>query len=136
MFAERLSTTNGQLHLIVRGAYDRALADGPPTFWQFAEHQLYEQSRDSKRESHKLPKSPGTRDARTAVVNACNFVTIIPGSGFEPVTLTAVLVRAESRQLMCLFNAIDNPSIDTIEDVQRIVQYYCQRWGIEVYFRH
>ncbi len=50
-----------------------------------------------KRESlTSSPKSPRkkSRDARTAVVNVhATSVTINPGSGFEPVTLNAVLVE-------------------------------------------
>ncbi len=145
VFAEPLSTTNGQLHLIVRGAYDRALADGTANVLETVRRTpvLYEQSIEiRKRESlTSSPKSPRkkSRDARTAVVNVhATSVTINPGSGFEPVTLNAVLVEEpnpDNVDAPIQWLLLTTLPIDTIEDVQRIVQYYCQRWGIEVYFK-
>ncbi len=100
VFAEPLSTTNGQLHLIVRGAYDRALADGTANVLETVrrKHQFCTNrvSRFVNASLYKLPKVSQEKIAR-CTYGGCNVhatsVTINPGSGFEPVTLNAVLVE-------------------------------------------
>ena len=55
-----------------------------------------------------------------------------------PVTVNAVLVRepkAPAGELPIEWILVTTLPIDSIEQVQKIVQYYCVRWNIEILFR-
>lgn len=145
VFAEPLNTTNGQMHLIVRGAYDRALADGTAKVLETVRSTpvLYEQHIEIRRRESltSAPKSPRkkSRESRTALVNArATSVTINPGSGFAPVTLNVVLVEEpnpENVDVPIQWLLLTTLPIDTLQAVRQVVEYYCHRWGIEVYFK-
>ena len=85
----------------------------------------------------------GARESRTAEMEVrAARITICPPAASDrplpPVTVNVVVVReahppkGEEAVEWILLTTLP---IDTVEEVQQIIQYYCVRWMIEVFFR-
>jgi hypothetical protein len=150
VLAEPRVTDDGrQLELIVRAARDRNLADpnekllatvrGTPC--------LYRSTVDVSKRREKTnvkSKSPRqrARDARQAEVEvrAAKVTIRCPCKGPRRPSLTYNVVLVEeptppAGEDPIQWVLLTSLSIDTIEEVQQIVAYYCHRWQIEIYFR-
>jgi hypothetical protein len=152
LFAEPRSTKHGQVHLIVRICYDRVVNGVEPCKKLMEAVRLQpviaEQRIDiSKREQkHKLVNSnrKKSRDARTATVSirAMRVTIARPSVGcstsIKEVELNVVLVEesnppeGEAPIQWCLLTTLP---IQSLEQVQDIIDYYSCRWQIEIYFR-
>jgi hypothetical protein len=151
LFAEpRTIDFQGELHLIVRGCQDRALSDQQEHILDAVRVTpcLYTSSLDiSSRRRTKTQaetrKRRAQRDARIAEVEVrAARVTLRPpyrpDCKLPKVTVNVVLVEETNPpegQTPIQWILITSLPIDTLEQVQQIVAYYCIRWQIEVYFR-
>lgn len=107
-----------------------------------AEHVIRVSKRTAKIQAtpHKRGQS---RDARTATVEVrAAQVTLQPPWRFDrtlpPLTLNVVLVEEREAPAGCLavqWLLVTTLPIDTLDQVQEIVRYYCLRWQIEIFFR-
>jgi hypothetical protein len=99
----------------------------------------------SKREpkSHDERKRKQRRSARKAVVTVQAATVRLrgpkrPGGKLDDVTCNAVLLREvnpPAGEPAIEWLLLTNLPIDTVEQVLRVVEYYCCRWQIEIYFR-
>jgi len=88
-------------------------------------------------------KRQQSRDARTANVEVrATTVTLRPPYRFDrqlpSITVNVVLVEEQNPPTGCeriSWLLVTTLPIDTLEQVQEIVQSYCQRWQIEIFFR-
>jgi len=138
-----------QVEVIVRAAGDRNLADGQDKLLSSVRSTpcLYRATVDvSKRKAKTNAKQQSprkcSREARLAKVEVrATQVTIRAprnGPARPPLVYNVVLVEEVSPpegEDPIQWSLITSLPIDTIEDVQRIVGYYCHRWQIEIYFR-
>lgn len=150
VLAEPRETTDGvKLDLIIRAAGNRQLADCDEKVLERLRSSpcLFRSTVDiSKRiqKTNVTESSPRkkSRDGRIAEVEvrAASVVIQAPckGSQRQAVKYNIVLVEeptpppgADPIQWVL----ITSLPIDTPEDVQRIIDYYCHRWQIEIYFR-
>jgi hypothetical protein len=150
LLAEPRSTRHGRpLHLLVRACQDRALNDRQEHLLEAARKTpcLYQcsvgVSRRVPKTSTETRKRRTQRDARIAEVEVrATTVTLRPP--FRPdrklpeVTISIVLVEERNPpkgEEPIQWLLITTLPIETVEQVQLIVQYYCVRWQIEIYFR-
>jgi hypothetical protein len=99
----------------------------------------------SKRQpqSHDKRKRKQARSARQAVVTVQAATVTLrgpqrPGGKLPDVSCNAVLVREvqpPEGEPAIEWLLLTNLPIDTVERVLQVVQYYCCRWQIEIYFR-
>jgi len=88
-------------------------------------------------------KRAQSRDARTAKVEIrATTVTLSPPYRFDrslpTLQVNLVLVEEPDPPAGCepiQWLLVTTLPVDELKDVQRIVQYYCQRWQIEIFFR-
>lgn len=150
LFVEpRLTSHARELHLLVRACYDRSLQDRKEHLLEAvrATDCLYRCSVDVSSRKAKTNietrKRNQARDARIAEVEVrASTVTLRPpyrpDRKLPSVTMNIVLVEEISPpagQTPIQWILISTLPIDDIAQVQQIVQYYCVRWQIEVYFR-
>jgi hypothetical protein len=150
LFAEPRSTRHGSpLHLLVRACQDRALNDRQEHLLEAVRKTpcLYQCSVDVSRRvpktSTETRKRRTERDARIAEVEVrATTVTLRPpprpDRKLPEVTVAIVLVEERDPpdgEQPIQWLLITTLPIETMEQVRLIVQYYCIRWQIEVYFR-
>ena len=150
LLSEPLDTQNGQLHLLIRGCKDRNVND--PQFHKMLdavrsrpviqERQIDVSKRTQKihacKKKRKLP-----RDARTASVSvrAASVMIARPHQNDSEVSelkINIVLVEetcAPEGQLPIQWYLLTTLPIDTDQEVSAVIEYYCTRWQIEIYFR-
>ena len=144
-----LDSQSKELHLLIRGCQTRALSDQQqhllPAVRQsdcVATYSL-DISRRKPKTGAETRKRSTARDARKAEVEVrATTVTLRPpyrpGHKLPAVTVNVVLVEEPSPpagQPPIQWILITTLPIDTAEQIQNIVDYYCVRWQIEVYFR-
>ena len=152
LFAEpRRTSTSGELHLLVRAAHDRKLADHPYGYLfrsgsrgshpnegeSINVSALGEVIRASKR------VRTASRDARVAETEVrSSTVTIVPPkrlrSDYSSITVNLVLVKEAappSGEIPIQWLLITTLPIETNEQVQAVITAYALRWQIEVYFK-
>lgn len=150
LFAEpRRTSHSGELHLLVRACYDRALSDRKHHLLEAvrATPCLYACSVDASRREPKTNaetrKRRNRRDARIAEVEVrATTVTLRPPYRHDrklpEATVNVVLVEeidAPAGETPIQWILITTLPIDEAEYARLIVQYYCIRWQIEIYFR-
>lgn len=150
VLAESRGADDGrQLELIVRAARDRNLDDQNERLLATVRNTscLYRSTVDVSKRREKTNvknKSPRkcARDARQAEVEvrAAQVVIRCPRNGPRRPSLTYNVVLVEEASPSAgeppiQWVLITSLSIETIEDVQQIVAYYCHRWQIEIFFR-
>ena len=149
VFSEPRRTSAGELHLIVRACQSRCTEDGIDWFEKAREADvlfnktLDISSRHAKIATKEKNKRQGSRKARIAEVEVrATTVTLRPASRFDrklpSVTVNLVLAEEPNPPQGChpiQWLLVTTLPIDTIEQVQQVLRFYCIRWGIEVYFR-
>lgn len=148
LFSEPRSTEQGELHLLVRAGQSRCTTDQSNWFEKARQGPCLDRntvrvsSRTAKiaSTSHKREKS---RDARIAEVEVrAATITMRPPSRpdrkLPEVTVNVVLVEEPSptqdaEPIQWLL--VTTLPIDNLEQVRTVVQSYCLRWQIEIYFR-
>lgn len=149
-FAESRETTHGRpLEILVRGCHDRATSEKGQRILDLVRATECRYTASVNVSSRKAKTSVENRKrkvdrpARTAEVEvrACQ-VTLRPPSRPDrkllPITVNVVLVEETSPpagQEPIQWFLITTLPIDTDEQVRAVVEYYCVRWGIEVYFK-
>ena len=150
LFSEpRALPDQSELHLLVRGAQDRALSDQHEHVLSAVRStpRLYSCSLGVSPRKPKTPvetrKRRTQRDARIAEVEV-RVATVTLRPPYRPdrklpqITVNVILVEETNPpegQSPIQWILITTLPIDTLEQVQEIVGYYCIRWQIEVYFR-
>jgi len=150
LFAEPRSTAaEGELQLLIRACHDRSLAETETRLLETvrASDCLYRCSVDvssrKQKTNAKTAARRATRDARIAEVEIrASTVMLQPPRRFDrrlpEIVIHVVLVEETNPPpgvepiQWCLLTTLP---IDTAEQVQLIVAYYCIRWQIEIYFR-
>jgi hypothetical protein len=97
--------------------------------------------RQPKSHDKRARKQP--RSARQAVVTVQAATLTLrgpsrPGGKLDDVAVNAVLLREENPpagEPAIEWLLLTNLPVDTLEQVLQVVQYYCCRWQIEIYFR-
>lgn len=150
LFTESRSTSHArELHLLVRACYDRALNDRKEHLLESvrATDCLYRCSVDVSSRTAKMAidtrKRSLARNARIAEVEVrASTVTLRPpyrpDRKLPTVAVNVVLVEETdppTGQTPIQWILITTLPIEAISQVKLIVQYYCIRWQIEVYFR-
>lgn len=146
--AQRLRSQSSNLHFLVRAAQDRATQEGD--LWTavvrkaplIATQSIFVRERKAKLGLITSQRAK-SRFARTAEVGvrACKLNVICPDyiTGLpKSLTVHAVLVEELSPppdEPAIRWLLITTLPIDNSEQIQRVIQYYCVRWQIEVYFR-
>lgn len=150
LLAEPLETQSGQLHLLVRGCNDRVVND--PQFHKMLEvvrsrpviQELQIDISKRTQERRICTKSRTlSRDARTASVSvqAASVMIARPNQNDSKVSelkINLVLVEetgAPEGEIPIRWYLLTTLPIDTVEAVSTVVEYYCTRWQIEIYFR-
>jgi Transposase DNA-binding/Transposase Tn5 dimerisation domain len=142
--------TAGEAEFIVRGCQDRALLD--------EEHSLLLQTlackaalgkmkiRVSKREAStgdETKKRKQPRDGRIARVTIRSAKVLLrgparPGMKLPDIYVNAILVKEENPpagEEPIEWLLLTSLPIETLADVTKVLDYYCCRWEIEIYFR-
>jgi len=160
LFAEPCETGNGQAHLLVRGCYDRSIgtisqdvgstSDESQTLLGAVRSQpvlaiqTIDVSRRNQKNSANMKKRTQAREARTAVVSirattvSINRPQRCDSSLASMVKLNVVLVEESDPpegQNPIQWLLITTLPIETLEEVQAVIAYYCCRWQIEIFFR-
>jgi hypothetical protein len=151
LFAEPRNTSHGQpLELLIRACQDRKLSDESgslldavrntpcryTSLLEVSAHKPKTKAKDSSRRKQERP-------ARSAEVEIrVSSVTLHPPTRHDrtlpKVTLNVVLLEELSPpngQAAIQWILVTTLPVDTDEAIRKIVTYYCQRWGIEVYFK-
>jgi len=138
------------VHWLIRGCQDRALADAggnrlrdevlaTPVLYEveviIRGHQAKTAAENRARRLNRV-----TRQAKVEV--RAKTVTLRPprrpDRQLPPVTVNVVIVREPSPprgELPIEWLLVTTLPVDTLDQVQMVVEYYCVRWGIEVLFR-
>jgi hypothetical protein len=148
LFSEPRSVNDPRpIHFLIRAAQERCTETGK---WLDDVRATDCLSRSQVRVSSRVAKIPVTkhkreqsRDARKADVEIrATTVTVNPPHRFDrklpAMTLNMVLVEEPNPPQGCepiRWLLVTTLSIDTLEDVLRVVDYYTRRWQIEIYFR-
>ena len=150
LFAEPRATTHARsLDILVRGCQDRATSERGQHILDLvrATQCRYMASVNvSSRKAKTLietRKRQADRPARTAEVEVRSCQITLrppyrPDRVLEPVTVNVVLVEEASPPVgeePIQWMLITTLPIKTDEQVRAVVEYYCVRWGIEVYFK-
>lgn len=150
LLAEPLKTPNGQLHLLVRGCKDRVVND--PQFHKMLEvvrsqPVIQERQIDVSKRTQGMrvckKKRKLSRDARTASVSvqAASVTIARPhqnDSNVSELKINVVLVEETSApegEIPIQWYLLTTLPIDNVEAVSTVIEYYCTRWQIEIYFR-
>ncbi len=145
-FAEPLTTTAGQVHLLIRGCYDRSLMNRSESLLTAARAApciaqcMVDVSRRESSIAKDSRKRSASRDGRMAEVEvrACSLVLRPPrrhDRELPEVRVNVVLVEEPAPpegQEPIQWILVTTLPIDTDEQVRTIVRYYCIRWQIEV----
>ena len=147
LFSEPRSTKAGEIHLLVRGCQTRSTTEGNLLEDVRATACLYKCSVDVSARTAKIAatknKRQKSRDARVAEVEVRSTpVTLRPPYRFDrklpEVTVQVVLVEETHPPDGCdpiQWLLITSLPIEDSEQVKAIVQAYCVRWQIEIFFR-
>jgi hypothetical protein len=150
LFVESRATTHaGSLDILVRGCQDRATSEKGKLILDLVRATECRYSANVNVSSRKAKTKVETRKrqsdrlARTAEVEVrSSQITLRPPHRcdrlLEPVTVNVVLVEEVSPpagEEPIRWMLITTLPIDTDAQVRVIVEYYCVRWGIEVYFK-
>ena len=151
LFAEPRTTENENLHLLVRACQTRATTDQSNLLAKAkASPCLYECSVDVSARTAKLSspsvkvgKRNKSRKARIANVEIrATMVTLRPpwrhDRKLPEVTVNVVVVEEANPPEDCdaiQWVLITSLPVETLEQVKTIVEAYCIRWQIEIYFR-
>jgi Transposase DNA-binding/Transposase Tn5 dimerisation domain len=158
LFAESRQTDHGELHFLVRGCHDRVIYAPTTGGDKGTKHkiidyvmatpvvasQMIDISKRECKDKTTKKKRKAAREARTAEVEirAASVMIAKPSqcnsTYAETVTVNIVMVQeinAPAGEEPIQWILITTLPIDTEDDVQLIIQYYCYRWQIEVYFR-
>ena len=132
-----------QLHLIVRGGQDRSTTQGklmevlrsqPVRF-----EQLFEVSGRKPKVACTQHKREKARQPRTARVDVrATTVDLCPSRGSARPSYNVVLVEENSTPGDCepiQWVLITSLPIDHIQQIQQVIEAYCVRWQIEIFFR-
>lgn len=150
LFAEPLATNHGRaLEILVRGCQDRSTTENGQKILDLVRATdcrytaIVDVSSRKAKTKVETRKRQSDRPARTAevAVRSCQ-VTLRPPPRHDrklpPVTVNVVLVEEASPpagQVPIQWLLITTLPIETDEQVRAIVEYYCIRWGIEVFFK-
>ena len=148
-FSEPRSTKEGEVHLLVRACQTRSTTDQSNWLEKArATPCLYKctvdvSARTAKIATKKTGKREQSRDARIAEVEVrATTVTLRPPFRFDrklpEVTVNVVLVEETDPPEGCepiQWLLITTLPINESEQVKMIVQAYCVRWQIEIFFR-
>lgn len=149
LFLAQSESSVPQVNLLVRACHDRLLVGGDQKLAATvrASECLYTcrvdvSGRKQKMEARTAPRRQ-SRDARTANMEVrARAVTLKAPyratQKLDNLRLNAVLVEEptpEDGQVAIQWLLLTTLPIDTAEQVQSIVQHYCIRWQIEIYFR-
>lgn len=150
LFAEPLTTKEGQLHLIIRGCHDRSVKNQHAHLLDTvrATPKLYECTlnigkRVAKTSLNELKKRKASRDARTVQCEV-RATTITLKASFRPdrkmpdITLNVVLIEESNPpegETAIQWILLTTLPIATEEQIKKIVACYCIRWQIEIYFK-
>ena len=151
LFIEPRTTENDNLHLIVRACQSRATTDqsnwiaaakATPCLYQCSVHVS---ARTAKLSSHsvKVGKRNKSRKARVAVVEVrATTVTLRPpwrhDRKLPEVTVNVVVAEEVDPPEGCdaiQWVLITSLPIETLEQVKTIIEAYCIRWQIEIFFK-
>ena len=150
LFSEPRETSHGQpLEILVRGCQERATtqvgqsileqARATPCLYT-ATINVSSRKAKTKVETRKRVSDRPDRTA-TVEVRACSMKLRAPwrpDRKLPPVAINIVLVEEVNTpegQVPLQWILLTTLPIETDEQVRTIVEYYCQRWGIEVYFK-
>ena len=150
LFSEPRETSHGQpLEILVRGCQERATtqvgqsileqARATPCLYT-ATINVSSRKAKTKVETRKRVSDRPDRSA-TVEVRACSMKLRAPwrpDRKLPPVAINIVLVEEVNTpegQVPLQWILLTTLPIETDEQVRTIVEYYCQRWGIEVYFK-
>lgn len=147
LFSEPRSTKTGEVHLIVRSCQTRSTTEGNWLQEVRATPCLYQCSVDVSARTAKIAttknKRQQSRGARVAEVEVrATTVTLKPPYRFDrklpEVTVQVVLVEETNPPKGCApikWLLITSLPIEDSDQVKTIVQAYCVRWQIEIFFR-
>lgn len=152
VLAEPRELAHGRcLELIVRAAGDRKIETGNGIGDLLAHARsgpclsrmtIEVSERTPKVKEEKKTSRKCARKARTAEVEvrACRATICCPRNGPRRPSLAYNVVLVEEcspppDEAAIQWMLITSLPIDTLEDVQKAIQFYCQRWQIEIYFR-
>jgi len=149
LLSESRATSQGELHLVIRACQDRAISNSQDHLLAAVRDTdcLYECSVDVSPRKDKMKfagkKRGGDRPARIAEVEVrATTVTLRPpyrpDRKLPAITINVVLVEETNPppgQTPVQWILLTTLPVDEVEQVQRVVAYYCIRWQIEVYFR-
>jgi hypothetical protein len=147
LFSEPRSTQAGEIHLLVRGCQARSTTESNWLEEVRATACLYQCLVDVSARTAKIAatknKRQKSRDARVAEVEVrSTTVTLRPPYRFDrklpEVTVQVVLVEEAHPPDGCdpiQWLLITSLPIEDFEQVKAIVQAYCVRWQIEIFFR-
>lgn len=149
LFSEPRSTKQGEVHLLVRACQARSTTDRSNWLEKVrATSYLYGctvnvSARTAKIAVEKKSKREQSRDARVAEVEVrATTVTLRPPSRHDrklpEVTVNVILVEETSPPEGCVpiqWLLVTTLPIDNSDQARAIVQSYCIRWQIEIYFR-
>jgi hypothetical protein len=150
LFAESRATSHGRsLDILVRGCQDRATIEKGQHILDLVRATECRYTANVNVSSRKAKtqvetrKRQADRPARTAEVEVRSCQITLrppyrPDRLLEPVTVNVVLVEEVSPpvgQVAIQWMLITTLPIDTDDEVRAVVEYYCVRWGIEVYFK-
>ncbi len=150
LLAEPLDTQNGQLHLLVRGCKDLVVND--PQFHKMLEVvrsqpviQVRQIDVSKRNQAIRICKNKRTlsREARTGSVSVQAVSVRIAwtnqnDSKVSELKINLVLVEetcAPEGEIPILWYLLTTLPIDIVEAVITVIEYYCTRWQIEIYFR-
>ena len=150
LYCESRSTSQGEVHFLVRGCHNRSIT-GTHSKWLDAARvapRLFECSVNVSPRTAKVVietrKRQVSREARVAEIEVrAATVTVRPGfrKGLKLPEVTLNIVLAEERDPPCGVTPIQwllatTLPIDSVEQVQKIISYYSVRWQIETNHAH
>ncbi len=148
LFSEPRSTKQGEVHLLVRACQSRSTTDESNWLEEARSTPcLYEYSVNVSTRTAKIAtttaKREKSRDARIAEVEVrATTVTLRPPYRHDrklpEVTVNVVLVEETDPPEGCVpiqWLLVTTLPIDDLEQINSIVESYCIRWQIEIYFR-
>ncbi len=147
--AHELRNEQPNLHLLVRAGHDRATSED--SHWMelarkapvIGTEKIDIRERQAKVKANKSPRSQ-SREARSAIVQIRTTAVEVRRPNHlssklpKYLKFNIVLVEESSPlegQVPISWMLVTTLSIDTPEQIQSVIEYYCTRWQIEVYFR-
>lgn len=150
LFVEPVATNHNRvLDILVRGCQDRATNEKGQHILDLVRAtecrytSIVDVSSRKAKTKIETRKRQAERPARTAAVEVRSCQITLrppyrPDRTLQPVTVNVVLVEETSPpdgQASIQWMLITTLPIETDEQVRTVVEYYCVRWGIEVYFK-